>query len=216
MDLLPLFPLNTVLFPSQTLPLHVFEERYRLMIGRCIDERAPFGVVLIRSGEEVGGDAEPRDIGTTARVARVQRLPDGRMNLIAVGERRFRITALDRDEPYLRGQVEFIESADATTAEARAEANSTAALFGEHYRLLMAVTGQWTRKLRLPDEPGALADFVAAKLDTPPETKQELLEALSVPARLRRETYLLGEGIRSLTERWSDNRRRRYAGSALN
>ena len=216
MDLLPLFPLNTVLFPRQALPLHVFEERYRLMIGRCIDERAPFGVVLIRSGEEAGGDAEPHDIGTTALVARVQRLPDGRMNVIAVGERRFRITALDRGEPYLRGQVEYVESTNPGAAEAIAEANKTAALFAEHYRLQMAVTGQWTRKLRLPDDPDALADFVAAKLDTPPETKQELLETLSVPARLRREADLLGEGIRALTERWSDNRRRRFAGSALN
>jgi Lon protease-like protein len=68
---LPLFPLNTVLLPNTTLPLHIFEERYRTMIGRCIDERTLFGVVLIRSGEEVGGEptarvAAARIAGTTA------------------------------------------------------------------------------------------------------------------------------------------------------
>jgi hypothetical protein len=216
MDLLPLFPLNTVLFPGQTLPLHIFEERYRLMIGRCIDERAPFGVLLIKDGEEVGRDAEPHGIGTTAYIARVQRLPDGRMNLIAVGDRRLRVVALDRNEPYLRGEVAFLQSIDDETAEAKAEAGKIAALFGEHHRLVMAMTGQWTRALRLPGDPGALADFVAWKLEAPVETKQELLETLSVPACLRREADLLGERIRSLTERWAEKRQARFAGAALN
>ena len=83
MERLPLFPLNSVLYPGTLLPLHIFEERYRSMISRCVEEKVPFGVVLVRSGEEVGGPAEPYDVGTTARVARLQRLPDGRMNLVA-------------------------------------------------------------------------------------------------------------------------------------
>lgn len=216
MDLLSLFPLQTVLFPRQPLPLHIFEERYRLMIGRCIDEHAPFGVVLIKSGEEVGGEAEPHAVGTTAQIGRVQRLPDGRMNLIAVGRRRFRILSLDRSEPYLRGEVEFLESVDGTTAEATDAAQGVAALFGEHYRLVMAVTGQWVRALGLPDDPDQLADFVAAQVELPPETKQELLETLDVPARLAREAALLGDGIRRLTERWDESRRDKFAGAALN
>ena len=57
MPRIPLFPLNLVLFPRQGLPLHIFEERYKLMINRCIDESAPFGVVLIKRGDEVGGGA---------------------------------------------------------------------------------------------------------------------------------------------------------------
>ncbi|MCH8066930.1 MAG: LON peptidase substrate-binding domain-containing protein, partial [Chloroflexi bacterium] len=99
MERLPLFPLDTVLFPKQVLPLHIFEERYKTMIGRCIEEGAPFGVVLIRSGNQVGGDAVPHDVGTTARIARVQRLPDGKINLITLGRDRFRVLSLDRSEP---------------------------------------------------------------------------------------------------------------------
>ena len=213
---LPLFPLKTVLFPRGVLPLHIFEERYRLMIGRCIDERAPFGVALIRSGEEAGEAAEPHDVGTTARIARVQRLPDGRMNIVAIGRRRFRIVATDSTEPYLLGDVEYIESEDADAPEARDLAEGVAALYSEQYRLAMAVSGQWTRAVALPSEPDALADFVAGHSDAAPETKQELLEKLSVPRRLEREAELLGERIRVLTEQWEERRKRRFAGAMLN
>ena len=216
MERLPLFPLRTVLFPGMPFPLRVFEERYKLMIGRCLEERAPFGVVLIRSGEEVGGAAEPHEFGTTARIARVQRLEEGRLNLIALGERRFRIALLDDSEPYLVGDVSYPESEDGDTPEAEEEAHQVSALFGEQFRLRMAVTGQWMRQLDLPADPETLADFVAYQLDAQPATKQELLETLSVPARLHREADLLGERIRELTERWEERRRERFAGSALN
>ena len=216
MQRLPLFPLNTVLFPHAAMPLHIFEERYRLMIGRCIDEQSAFGVVLIRSGVEAGGLAEPYNAGATARIARVQRLPDGRMNLIVLGERRFRILSLDTTEPYLQGEVEYIESQDAATPEAADQAARVAALFGEQFRLRLCSTGQWTRTLDLPADPGALADFVAGQLDAPPEANQELLELLSVPERLRRESDMLGEHIRRLVERWEETRREKYAGAALN
>lgn len=216
MPRIPLFPLNTVLFPNATLPLHIFEERYRLMIGRCIEERAPFGVVLIRAGEEVGGAAEPYDVGCTARIARVQRLDDGKMNLICFGERRFRIDALDSTEPYLIGDTEYLESVAGDTAEAGEQAGIVAGLFGEQYRLVLAVTGQWVREISLPNEPDALADFVASHIDASAQAKQELIETLSVPDRLRRESGLLGDTIRSLTQRWEERRRERLAGAALN
>jgi hypothetical protein len=213
---IPLLPLNTVLFPNATLPLHIFEERYKLMIGRCIENRAPFGAVLIRAGEEVGGAAEPHEVGCTARVARVQRLDDGKMNLICFGERRFRIDALDTMEPYLQGDVTLLDSISSSTLEAEEQAGIVAGLFGEQYRLVMAVTGQWIREISLPQEADALADFVAAHIDVPAQVKEELLEALNVPDRLRREVELLSDNIRALTERWEERRKERLAGAALN
>jgi Lon protease-like protein len=216
MALLPLFPLNVVLFPGALLPLHVFEERYKLMIGHCIEAKAPFGVVLIREGEEAGGDAEPYEVGTSARIARVQRLPDGRMNLVTIGGERFRSTALDRSAPYLQGEIEPLSSEGGDSLDAQEEAQRVAALFGEQFRLNLAVTAQWVRRIDLPDGPDRLADFVASHLELAAATKQELLETLSVPARLRREADLLGEIIRGLTERWEQQRRERFAGSALN
>src|SRR5207248_5482663 len=107
-ELLPLFPLNTVLFPGMPLPLHIFEERYKLMIGRCIEDERPFGVVLIQSGPEVGGPAVPHKVGTTAHIAAVKRADDGRMNLIAIGQERFQIREGVRQEPYLIARVEAL------------------------------------------------------------------------------------------------------------
>src|SRR4029450_7854046 len=99
-----LFPLNTVLFPGMPLPLHVFEERYKLMVGRCLEEERPFGVVLIRTGQEGGGPAVPHRVGTTAEIATAKHLDDGRMNLLVVGQERVRIRELVRQEPYLVGR----------------------------------------------------------------------------------------------------------------
>jgi Lon protease-like protein len=89
---LPIFPLkNVVLFPGMVLPLHIFEMRYREMINRVSTNASPFGVVLIDEGQEVGASASPHTVGTAARIARVERLDDGRMNITAVGTQRFRI-----------------------------------------------------------------------------------------------------------------------------
>src|SRR5512147_2655499 len=89
---LPLFPLNTVLFPGMPISLHIFEPRYKLMIEQCIQIAQPFGVVLIREGvEALGPSAEPHQIGCSAQITQVERLEDGRMNIVAVGVERFQI-----------------------------------------------------------------------------------------------------------------------------
>src|SRR6266516_6539957 len=104
---IPLFPLNTVLFPGMPLPLHIFEPRYREMIGLCSTEDRPFGVVLIREGVEVGEPAVPFEVGTMARIIGVDRMPDGRMNIITVGTRRFRLLGYTTEKkPYIVGDVE--------------------------------------------------------------------------------------------------------------
>ena len=68
---LSLFPLNVVLFPGMPMPLHIFEERYKAMIGECVDREEPFGIILIKEGQEVGEPAEPVKVGTTARIVQV-------------------------------------------------------------------------------------------------------------------------------------------------
>ena len=81
MHKIPLFPLNTVLFPKASIPLHVFEDRYKRMIRHCIDTKSPFGVVLIRMGSEVGDSAIPYDVGTTANIINVNKIEDGDLSL---------------------------------------------------------------------------------------------------------------------------------------
>ena len=114
---LSLFPLETVLFPGTPVQLHIFEPRYRAMIQLCLDENRPFGVALIRQGLEVGGPAEPYRVGCTARIVDVERLPDGKMNLTALGDERFRILKLRHDQPFLVGQVEALPLAAAHSME---------------------------------------------------------------------------------------------------
>src|SRR5437879_13102464 len=116
---LPLFPLNVVLFPHMPLPLHVFEPRYRKMVGDCLEAGHSFGVVAIREGSETG-PATPYDVGTLAKIVRIDRLEDGRMNLLVMGASRFEIMKTAADRPYLRGQTRSIpETGDDRPAPAR-------------------------------------------------------------------------------------------------
>jgi Lon protease-like protein len=101
-----MFPLSTVLFPEAGLPLHVFEERYRALMGACLESDGEFGVVLIARGSEVGGGDERVDIGTVARIANVAELDDGRMLVVATGVRRVRVEEWLADAPYPCARVE--------------------------------------------------------------------------------------------------------------
>jgi Lon protease-like protein len=108
--LLPLFPLSLVLLPTTPLPLHIFEDRYKEMMGRLIPERGEFGVVLAKDGGLV-------NVGCTATVEQVvRRYPDGRLDLIAVGRRRFQIISLDEERTYLQAEVEFFNDDDGSPA----------------------------------------------------------------------------------------------------
>lgn len=207
---LPLFPLNSVLFPGATLPLHIFEERYRQMVEACLESNAPFGALLIRSGSEVGETAKPFDIGTTARIVRVQHLDEGRMNLVCVGEQRFRLIRKVSEAPYLVGEVESLQSTDVEGDEARDLADKVAALFAEYFRLYLAAAHQWTRQIGMPGAPGELADFVGSRLGVSLWTKQRLLEELSVRRRLEMEVETLSDAIREMTPKVSAARAQRW------
>jgi len=209
---LPLFPLHTVLFPGMMLPLQVFEERYKRMIGACLDDDRRFGVVLIRSGEEVGGGAEPHDVGTIARITGVGRLEEGRMNLLTVGEERFRIVRLNQQEPFLVGEVDRVRDVHEHFFELEEPADRVAALFAEYYRLTTLMRGGWQRAINLPRDADRLAYLVAAQLQAPAAVKQNLLEMMSLRKRLEREVDLLGVAIPTLTELLQSARRQRHTG----
>jgi Lon protease-like protein len=106
---IPLFPLNTVLFPDGPLPLRIFETRYVDMVRYCMREHCPFGVVLIRSGSEVGtGAGETSAIGTTARIVDFNALPDGLLGITCLGERKFSVSKHWQQEDGLHvADVEF-------------------------------------------------------------------------------------------------------------
>ncbi len=97
---LPMFPLGTVLFPGQGLPLHIFEPRYRQLARDCVRANREFGVVLIERGSEVGGGDMRFDVGTVAHIGEEVEMPDGRWVLMATGTRRIRVVCWLPDDPY--------------------------------------------------------------------------------------------------------------------
>lgn len=101
--LLPLFPLELVLLPHVNLPLHIFEPRYKEMIGDCLQNYWEFGILLVQN-------QSARSIGCTASISEVlQRFPDGRMNILVRGRRRFEISDLNEEKSYLRGNAKFFD-----------------------------------------------------------------------------------------------------------
>ncbi len=197
---LPLFPLNTVLFPGQVLPLHIFEERYRLMIRHCLAEDKPFGVVLIQQGQEVGGPAEPYEIGTVARIIESTHLPDGTMNIVSVGTERFRIRRLLHDQPYLRGEVETFPMPE--PADMAALSGLTAQVrerVVRYIELISEAAGLRIRVDTVPDAPQQVGYLAAVAMQIDNREKQRLLGSPSLSGILAVERTLLNREIALLT-----------------
>jgi Lon protease-like protein len=196
---LPLFPLDTVLFPGQVLPLHIFEERYRRMIGQCIEKSWPFGVTLIQEGEEVGGPAKPFEVGTTARVTQVERLDDGRLSIISVGEMRFRIVSLDQvKDGYLRADVTLWPWSPSDETASQTLALNVRDRLRRYVEMISQASGTELKTDDLPDEPTELACLTAAALQVDQFEKQELLISPSIAALLAKEVSLLRRELRAL------------------
>lgn len=183
---LPLFPLNTVLFPGMPIKLHIFEERYKLMINECIDQQKPFGVVLIDTGEEaLGALAHPHMIGTTAYITQVQRLPFGRMNILAIGKDRFRINSLSDERSFLVGQVDLIPLVMDDAAELkRAERHLRPLL--NRYLSALSEAGYQFDEANLPEDAMALAYLAAVVLQADNAAKQQLLESVNTTQFMQR------------------------------
>lgn len=186
---LPLFPLHAVLFPGTTLPIRVFEPRYREMIGRCLEHDETFGIALILEGEEVGELAVPRRIGTEAAIIAAQRVERGELDIIVEGRRRFEIHSLDKARAYLRADVEFLEEPLGPEADVLAEAVARLVegiVHGLEARGHAIVDETWNAM-----DPRTLSYRVAALLPGAEGVRQEILEMPDVASRLRREAELL-------------------------
>jgi Lon protease-like protein len=174
---LPLFPLNTVLFPGMPISLHIFEPRYKLMIEQCIQTSQPFGIVLIRQGVEAfGPPADPHLVGCTAQITQVERLEDERMNIVAIGVERFQIHSLSHDKPYLVGMVESYPL-DEDNQPVIIRAGEQLRPWVERY---LAKLSQFSDEgpfdpRQLPDDPLALGYLAAALVQIPLDQKQTLL-----------------------------------------
>ncbi len=185
---LPLFPLQTVLFPRGTLPLQIFEERYRLMLEHCLSADSKFGVVLIKRGLEVGGPASTYNIGTVAQIVQVSPVKEGRIFISVYGLERFEISGVTQLEPYMEAQVEGLpetEDDSPMPPERVVDIRQTAA---QHLRLSLGMRAGWTRDVTLPDELDDLSYYLASVIQAPTQLKQKLLEQSSAARRLELES----------------------------
>ena len=204
--MLPLFPLGSVLYPGLLLPIHVFEDRYRKLVHDLLAEQEPrrFGVIAIREGRETGADGVSAlyDIGCTATVRQVIEQEDGRFYLITVGTQRFRVAEIDRSEPYLRGQVDYLPEDTGDREAAQVAVQEVQSGFRAYLDALAERGAAKVSTLDLPDEPVQLSYLVAASMIANLSDKQALLAQPDALHRLTTERALLSREnamLRSLT-----------------
>ena len=182
---LGLFPLPLVLLPTERIPLHIFEPRYRELIRECLDTGGEFGLVLAT------GDGAVHEIGTRARVAGVlEELEDGRMNIVVEGGERFRLLELTRGRSFQTGVVEDVEDEDEPPAGADVERALT--IFRE-----LAQAAESDVDIPDADSPG-LDWQLAARVDFGVDPKQELLATTSPARRMRRLIELLETSLEAV------------------
>ena len=185
MTQLGLFPLRLVAFPGERLPLHIFEPRYRELIAECLASGEEFGILL-------ADDDGIRAVGTrVAIVELLEKLPDGRVNIVVEGRERFRLAELSEGRSFNTGVVEpFVDEDDPAGAAAAADAAA------EALRLLQALADAADVDVELPRPDSPTLSFeVAARVELELGDEQELLELRSERRRLARVIELLGEAV---------------------
>ena len=182
---LGLFPLPIVLLPTERVPLHIFEPRYRELIGECIESGDEFGIVLLKASGDI------YHVGTRAAVVEVlQVLEDGRMNILVEGGDRFRLLEVDHDRAFATATVEELE--DESDPPAPADVERALAVFGQLQRTVGST-------LELPDKDAPQLDFeLAARVDFGVDAKQELLALTSPRLRMTRLVGLLETALETL------------------
>jgi ATP-dependent Lon protease len=190
--LLPLFPLEVVLLPEEPLPLHIFEERYKQMIGECLEAKSAgsaaqqFGVVLAK-------DQEMRSVGCSARIINLTRkYEDGRMDILAVGTRRFEVLLTDEEKPYLRAEVDFFDDDTGADTAGDQEAQTAIDLFRAAMQRLRKSPDM---SIHLPPPYRYLSFRIAAPLPLDLDFKQRLLSIRNETERLHEVTGLIKQLI---------------------
>jgi len=202
-DRLPLFPLGLVLLPGLLLPLHVFEERYRVLVRELLElpeEQRRFGVVAIREGREVGADGVTalHEIGCVAHLRRVDPHEDGRFDIVTTGAERFRLTGLDTEGPYLTGLVDYLPDDMGPADEAPLLDRAVRTVFLEYLAALGEAGGEEIEAPDLPDSSLVLSYLVAATMLLDLDDRQALLAEPDGASRLRAELTALRRETRLL------------------
>jgi Lon protease-like protein len=155
------------------------------MVQDCLDTDSKFGIVLIKEGQEVGGNAVPHKVGTLARITKIRKLPQNRLYLTAVGETRFNIIELIQDKAYLEGLVEIHNPPPAEDIEEQSLKEARTAAF-RHLKAIVSMNGGWVKKAQtpLPTDPDQLSFFLAQLIQGSNKVRQTILEEASIKKRI--------------------------------
>lgn len=204
---LPIFPLNTVVFPGVTVPLHVFEDRYRSLVHHLLTipdkSQRLFGIVAIREGYEVGahGVQSVHRVGCVVQMTSVDPYENGRFDIEVVGRRRLRLDSLDTSGPFLEGEAESIADPVDRSPGTAQEAERTAGCFQEYRRRLAELRGASDHVALdgdLPQDPEFLSYSLAATCLLPLQERQALLEAATALDRLVMLRHAMLEELRAM------------------
>ena len=202
MTTVPLFPLNTVVFPGVVTPLHIFEERYRALVRELsgiesVFDRV-FGILAIREGYEVGdhGMQSAHRVGTLVQLTEVDAYEDGRFDIEVIGRQRLRVVESDNSGPFLRGEVELLPDTD--EPEAAAEAELALATFETYRKRLSELRGGPVLAGELPSDPAYLSYALASTCLLTLPQRQALLEADTSQLRLGMLRRTLHEEMRAM------------------
>ncbi len=161
--LLDLFPLNSVIFPHQAMPLRIFEQRYLKLIETCHIEVRSFGICMIRDGKEVGAPAIPFKIGTSVVIKEFTKQSDNLFNIVIQGERRFVIKHFVQEQPHIIVEPDWIDS-------------EIPSFPGDYTTLRNITKSILNNKYQVPNDNNELIGFLGKLISTIPSEKQRILE----------------------------------------
>jgi ATP-dependent Lon protease len=195
LDHLPLFPLPLVLFPGMTLPLHIFEQRYRRMLADVLAGDGRFGLIVVAEGTQED-EIAPGTIGTIAEVTSSEKLPDGRSNIVVRGVERFSFSGLvDTALPYRLARGETFEDEPEFGPEVHDLADRVRQLFQRVGKAARTLTDDPAPVPELPDDPSLLSFAIAAIIDLDLEARQQILASRSSLDRLQRLDSVLSPAL---------------------
>tara|TARA_Y100001934_G_scaffold266517_1_gene346049 strand:+ start:18 stop:671 length:654 start_codon:yes stop_codon:yes gene_type:complete len=198
---LPIFPLNTVLFPFETMPLRIFEDRYKKMLQDSLNDNSKIGIALIKYGNEVGGPAKTYDIGTVAEIKSSERTDSDEYYLVLEGIKKFLITRTVSDTPYITAEIKIIEESYIDSTIDSHELSRAKLSFQNYINYLLNIQGEWKKTPPVPNDPIKLSYLIPQLLNLKLPEKQHFLEVASSKERIDASLHYLNSEIIDLSKK---------------
>ena len=201
MRTLPIFPLNIVLFPFETIPLRIFEDRYKQMLHDSLNNDSKIGISLIKSGDEVGGPAKTYDIGTIAEIKSSEKTDSDEYYLMVEGVEKFQIQKIVTETPYTVAEIVTTEKSSEEIMLDNNELERAKLSFQNYINYLLNIQGEWKKKPPIPNDQVKLSYLIPQLLNLKLTEKQHFLEINSSKERIEDSLSYLNTEIVDLSKK---------------